>query len=42
MIGALVGDIAGSRFEFRNHKGMDFDLFVVCEPLEKLTRDPDI
>ena len=39
MIGALVGDIAGSRFEFSNHKGKDFDLFVVFEPLAKLSRD---
>ena len=28
MIGAIVGDIAGSRFEFDNHKSKDFELFV--------------
>ena len=28
MIGAIVGDIAGSRFEFRNRKTKDFELFV--------------
>ena len=28
MIGALVGDIVGSRFEFRNSKSKDFDLFT--------------
>jgi len=27
MIGAIVGDIAGSRFEFNNHKSKDFELF---------------
>lgn len=26
MIGALIGDIAGSRFEFNNHRSKDFDL----------------
>ena len=28
MIGAIVGDIAGSRFEFDTHKGKDFTLLV--------------
>lgn len=27
MIGAIIGDIAGSRFEFENHKSKEFDLF---------------
>lgn len=26
MIGVIVGDIAGSRFEFDNHKSKDFEL----------------
>ena len=26
MIGAIVGDIAGSRFEFNNHRSKDFEL----------------
>ena len=38
MIGAIVGDIAGSRFEFDNHKSKDFELFVSCE---KLTGNAD-
>jgi len=33
MIGAIVGDIAGSRFEFDNHKSKDFELFVSCDKL---------
>ena len=33
MIGAIVGDIAGSRFEFDNYKSKDFDLFVSCGKL---------
>ena len=28
MIGAIIGDIAGSRFEFRNHKSKEFELFA--------------
>lgn len=28
MIGAIVGDIVGSRFEWRNHKDKDFKLFT--------------
>jgi len=27
MIGAMIGDIAGSRFEFNNHRSKDFELF---------------
>lgn len=36
MIGAIVGDIAGSRFEWDNIKTKDFDLFVDnrCEPTD--------
>ena len=28
MIGAIIGDIVGSRFEFHNHKSKEFDLFT--------------
>lgn len=28
MIGAIIGDIVGSRFEFHNHRSKDFDLFT--------------
>lgn len=28
MIGAIIGDIAGSRFEWRNHKSKEFELFA--------------
>ena len=28
MLGAIIGDIAGSRFEWRNHKSKDFELFA--------------
>ncbi len=28
MLGAIIGDIVGSRFEFNNHKSKDFELFV--------------
>lgn len=28
MIGAILGDIIGSRFEFHNHKSKDFELFT--------------
>lgn len=32
MIGAIVGDIVGSRFEFNNHRSKDFELFTKeCE-----------
>lgn len=27
MIGAMIGDIVGSRFEFYNHKSKDFNFF---------------
>lgn len=31
MIGAIIGDIAGSRFEWRNHHDRNFDLFTdIC------------
>jgi len=28
MLGAMIGDIVGSRFEFNNHLSMDFELFT--------------
>ncbi len=28
MIGAIIGDIVGSRFEFNNHRNKDFELFA--------------
>lgn len=28
MYGAIIGDIVGSRFEFKNYKGKDFELFT--------------
>ena len=28
MIGAIIGDIVGSRFEFNNHRSEDFELFM--------------
>ena len=28
MLGSIIGDIVGSRFEFRNHRSKDFDLFA--------------
>lgn len=28
MLGAIIGDIAGSRFEFHNHRSKDFELFT--------------
>ena len=32
MIGAIIGDIIGSRFEFHNHKSKEFKLFTAdCE-----------
>ena len=27
MLGAIIGDVVGSRFEWHNYKGKDFDLF---------------
>ena len=41
MIGAIVGDIAGSRFEFDNHKSKDFELFVSCDKLNGIV-DEDL
>ena len=29
MLGAIIGDIVGSRFEFNNHRNKDFDLFAI-------------
>ena len=32
MIGAIIGDIVGSRFEFNNHRSKEFELFTdKCE-----------
>ena len=32
MIGAILGDIVGSRYEFRNHLSKDFDFITdACE-----------
>ena len=28
MIGAIIGDVVGSRFEFHNHLSKDFELFA--------------
>lgn len=28
MIGAIIGDIVGSRFEFNNYRSKDFELFT--------------
>ena len=28
MLGAIIGDIVGSRFEFDNHRSKDFELFA--------------
>lgn len=28
MFGAIIGDIVGSRFEFRNHRDKEFELFA--------------
>lgn len=36
MIGAIIGDIAGSRFEFNNHRSKNFELFT---PECRLTDD---
>ncbi|MBR4890290.1 MAG: ADP-ribosylglycohydrolase family protein [Clostridia bacterium] len=36
MIGAAIGDVVGSRFEFQNHKDKDFALFT---PRNKFTDD---
>ena len=35
MIGAIIGDIAGSRFEWHNHKSKEFELFTNrCGPTD--------
>lgn len=35
MLGAIIGDIAGSRFEWDNHKSKDFDLLTYyCHPTD--------
>ena len=35
MLGAIVGDVVGSRFEFNNHRSKDFELFdEACEPTD--------
>ena len=35
MLGALIGDIVGSRFEWHNYKGKDFKLFTpACHPTD--------
>ena len=35
MIGAIIGDIVGSRFEFHNHRSKEFDLFTEdCFPTD--------
>jgi len=35
MLGAIIGDIAGSRFEWHNHKSKDFDLLTHrCRPTD--------
>lgn len=35
MIGAIIGDIAGSRFEWHNIKSKEFDLFTKEYPTEE-------
>ncbi len=39
MIGAIVGDIVGSRFEFANHKEKGFELFVAAKPMVEVTEE---
>ncbi len=35
MIGAIIGDIVGSRFEYRNHRSKKFELFDIrCQPTD--------
>ena len=34
MFGAIIGDIIGSRFEFSNHKDIDFEL-AICYDCHK-------
>ena len=36
MLGALIGDIAGSRFEWHNLNSRDFELFSIsCHPTDE-------
>ena len=35
MLGAIIGDIVGSRFEWHNHKSKEFELFTPkCRPTD--------
>lgn len=35
MLGAIIGDIVGSRFEFDNHRSKEFELFThECFPTD--------
>ncbi|MDR1608740.1 MAG: ADP-ribosylglycohydrolase family protein [Deltaproteobacteria bacterium] len=35
MLGAIIGDIVGSRFEFHNHRSLEFDFFhKKCKPTD--------
>ncbi len=35
MLGAIIGDIVGSRFEWNNHRNKEFDLFTTeCFPTD--------
>ena len=35
MLGAIIGDVVGSRFEWRNHKSKEFELFTPkCRPTD--------
>lgn len=35
MLGAIIGDVVGSRFEFNNIKTKDFELFdEICRPID--------
>ena len=37
MLGAIIGDIVGSRFEFDNYKAKDFDFFSPnCCPTDEM------
>ena len=38
MLGALVGDIIGSVYEFANTKSTDFELFTPWEQLENVIK----
>ena len=41
MLGAIFGDIAGSRFEWRNHRSKEFDLltFLAENPNHVFTKE---